>query len=98
MQQLNLPDEMKVTINFDGKDIPVSAKLFKPLVYQEGNFICVVLGPDPIEGVYGCRPTAEEALKDWDRHLKDRINNLNKDDEVTQFVMDKLSGPLDEIK
>lgn len=89
---------MKVPINFEDKILPVSAKLFKPLVYRDGDNICVVLGPDPQQGVFGCGPTTADALKDWDMHLKERLADSKKDDEVRQYILATLNGPLDEIE
>lgn len=55
------------------RNLPPSVKMFRPLVFQDSDGVCVVFGPDPQEGIFGCGPTIEEALKDWDDHLKIRI-------------------------
>jgi hypothetical protein len=53
MKQLELPDGMKVSVDFEQENLPSSARILKPLVYRDGDSICVVLGPDPTEGVFG---------------------------------------------
>jgi len=58
--------------------------------------ICVVPGPDLQEGVFGCGSTTEEALKDWDDHLKDRIGD-HKEDEVARYIMDTLKASVNKV-
>jgi hypothetical protein len=91
MEQLNVPDEMKVPIDFNDKNLPLSVRTFRPLVFQEGDAVCVVLGPDPQEGVFGCGPTKEEALNDWDKNLKLRMEHFTEEDEVVRYMRSVLS-------
>ena len=97
MQQLNLPDEMKVPVNFNSADLLNSVRVLRPLVYKDGDSVCVVLGPDPQEGVFGCGPTTEVALKDWDTHLKERISSHKEGDDVAGYILEKLKGSSDII-
>ena len=98
MQQLDVPDEMKVSVDYGDMQIPVSAKKIKPLVYKDGDSICVVLGPDPQEGIFGCGSNTNAALKDWDTHLKDYLKSYKEDDEITRYIIEKIPGGLDEIR
>jgi len=45
----------------------------KPVIFQEGNPFCCLLGTDPQAGVFGCGDSLKEAIADWDQHLKERI-------------------------
>jgi hypothetical protein len=90
MQQMNVPEDMKVEIDFNGSQVPASVKTFRPLLFHDGNSFCCVLGPDPQAGIFGCGPTPEDALKDWHMHLIDKIKTPS-DDEVSKFIFDTLS-------
>jgi hypothetical protein len=80
-----------LVVDYERDDIPQSAKLLKPLVYQEGDNVCVVLGPDPTEGVFGCGSTEQEALLDWDKHLQEQVAASTAGDEVAQHIKNKLN-------
>ena len=97
MKQLNVPEEMKVTIDFTKPDIPESVKAFRPLLFHDGNAYCCVLGPDPQAGVFGCGETPEKALKDWDVHLKERQLSKDQNDEVARYIKDTLNTSKDKV-
>ena len=42
----------------------------------------VVVKTDPQEEVFGCGVTAEEALQDWDVHVKERMEQVEREDEM----------------
>lgn len=86
MKQLEVPDDIKVTIDLNDKKVPDSVKTFQPVLFKDGNSFCCVLGPDPQEGVFGCGDTPIEALKDWDKNLQQRKEVTDKDDEVAAFI------------
>jgi hypothetical protein len=86
MKQLNVPDEVKVEIDFTDSHVPDSVKTFQPLLFKEGNEFCCVLGPNPEEGVYGCGETPLAALKDWDKNLQKRKKVNDKNDEVSLYI------------
>jgi hypothetical protein len=61
--------------------------------YKHGPYYCpnrCVLGPDPQEGVFDCGATADETLKDWEVHVRERIEHPTPGDEVAQFIMENL--------
>lgn len=91
MKQLNVPEEMKVDINFASKEVPESARVLMPLVFKEGDAYCCVLGPDPQDGIFGCGKTPMRALKDWDRNLRKRKRIKDPDDEVAFYINETLS-------
>ena len=90
MKQMDLPAEMKENIDFTDLNLPHAVRVLRPLVFKDGDSFCVVLGPDPQEGVFGCGKTANEALHDWNEHLKERIEQNNKNDEVADYVRKRL--------
>ena len=97
MKQLNVPEEMKVSIDFTKSDIPESVKAFRPLLFHDGNAYCCVLGPDPQAGVFGCGDTPEQALEDWDVHLKERQLSKDQNDEVARYIKDTLNTSKDKV-
>jgi len=86
MQQLTVPEEMKVDIDFSDKQLPDSVETFQPVLFKDGDSYCCVLGPDPQEGVFGCGPTPLDALKDWDKNLQERKKVTDKNDEVAAYI------------
>jgi hypothetical protein len=97
MIQLEVPDELKVAIDLDDKDIPESAKTFQPVLFKDGNSFCCVLGPDPQEGVFGCGQTPVEALKDWDQNFQQRKTVNDKNDEVALYIQRVIDPSANEI-
>jgi hypothetical protein len=97
MIQLEVPDELKVAIDPNDKDIPDSAKTFQPVLFKDGNSFCCVLGPDPQEGVVGCGQTPAEALKDWDKNLQQRKTVTDKNDEVALYIQRVIDPSANEI-
>ena len=94
---MNVPDDWKISVDFNDPGLPKAVKTLRPLVYQEGEDFCVVLGPDPQEGVFGCGHTVDEALKDWDAHVKDRIQHHEEDDDVARFIRETLKADVRNI-
>jgi hypothetical protein len=86
MKQFEVDESMKVQIDYNDVDIPDSVRTYKPLVFEDGNNYCVVLGPDPQVGIFGCGPTTKEALWDWDKHFNDFKNHHEEDDEVAIYI------------
>ena len=94
---MNVDDSMKVNVDFTAAELPSSAKRLQPLVWKEGDSFCCVLGPDPVEGVFGCGDTPELALSDWDGHLAQHLATSTDDNEVTQYVKDVLKADDTEV-
>ena len=97
MKQLDVPSEMKVNIDFADNKIPESVKTLQPLLFKDGDSYCCVLGPDPQEGVFGCGKTPIEALKDWDKSLKQRMKVKDKNDEVALYIHRVTNPATDDI-
>ena len=58
------PDAL-VSVDYQNLSLPASVQHLKPSIFREGNAYCVILGPDPQSGIFGCGDTLEEALNDW---------------------------------
>lgn len=72
-------------------ELPRAADVLQPVLFQESNQYCCLLGPDPQAGVFGCGTTAQEAVNDWEQHLKDRVNNAGKSDKLAGQIVDELN-------
>lgn len=92
MEQMKIPESMIVRINYEEKELPSSVRELRPVVFKDGESYCCLLGPDPQEGIFGCGNTEKEALNDWKSSLEMRIDNLKEDDEVAQYVKDRLNA------
>ena len=97
MQQLNVPEENKLPIDYEDESLPPSVRRFRPLLYQDGEMICAVLGPDPQTGISGCGASIEEALKEWDIQLQDRIKYHKGEDELAQYIIDTMKASVKKV-
>jgi len=97
MQQLNVPEENKLPIDYEDGSLPASVRRFRPLLYQEGDLICAILGPDTQTGIYGCGADIAEALKKWDAQLQDRIKYHKGDDEVARYIIDTMNASVEKV-
>jgi hypothetical protein len=97
MEQMNVEESMKVAIDFSEENLPKSAKKLQPLVFQEGDSYCCLLGPDPQAGVFGCGNTPIAAIQDWDSHLSRRLAHTSENDEVIQYVKDVYKADNTEV-
>ncbi|WP_205512819.1 hypothetical protein [Longitalea arenae] len=98
MQQMHVPEEDIITIDFDAGDIPASVREFRPMVFREADRFCCILGPDPEIGIFGSGTSIEEALRDWDNDFKRRIQNLQPAyNEVDQYLQDTLNTTKDKV-
>lgn len=88
MEQMNVDEASKVTIDFSIPALPPSAGILQPLVYRQGQKYCCLLGPSPAIGIFGSGATAREAIIDWDVKLTARLASANEDDAVTTYVKD----------
>lgn len=93
MKQMELPDDMKEQIDFDDLELPLNARVLRPLVYKDEGSFCVVLGPNPQDGVFGCGNSIKEALMDWDVHLKQLLSENRKDD-FSEFLKSRLRSAI----
>jgi hypothetical protein len=86
MEQMQANGLKVIPVDFDADTIPVSARQTHPLVYEDGNAICCILGPDPQRGIFGCGATVEAALADFDAHFKELLEHPKEGDPVSEFI------------
>lgn len=91
MDQMKVDEKAKIALNYEDPDLPGSVSQFKPILFKEGDSYCVLLGPDPQEGVFGCGDSPEAAMKDWVKHFNDEIDNPTEGNETTRFILDNLN-------
>jgi hypothetical protein len=92
MEQMRIPEEMLVHFNYEAKDVPQTVRELRPVIFQDGNDFCCVLGPDMKKGIFACGLSPQEALKNWQRNLDQRIKNHSDNDEVANYVVDALKA------
>jgi len=97
MEQMNVDDVFKITIDFEAEGLPKTVKIFQPVLFNEGEGFRCVLGPDLQKGIVGYGDSLDEALLDWDESLKDRIKSKSANDEVAQYVIDTLNTSVNDV-
>lgn len=70
MEKFTVNPEFVQSFNYDLEDLPLSVKKEKPTIYEDGDAFCCVSGADPVDGVFGCGPTPEDAVIDWADNYK----------------------------
>jgi hypothetical protein len=91
MEQMQIDEAAKISMDYEHDELPESVKQFKPVLFKEGNAFCVVLGPDPQAGIFGCGDTKEQALQDWNNHFLNEIDNPTEGNETTRYILDNLN-------
>ena len=86
MEQFEPPVGMKVSVDYSDKLLPLSIRTLKPVLFQDGDSVCCLLGPDPQSGVFGCGESPKEAMADWDKHLKELITDPEGNKDIIQFI------------
>jgi len=97
MEQMKLDGLEIVAVNFDDPSLPEHARQLRPLIWHDGDAYCVLLGPDPQSGVFGCEKSLEAALDDWNNNVRERLAHPRNDDEVAQFIKDNLNASVYKI-
>jgi len=90
MEQINIPEALKVEIDFQRPGIPYAAQVLHPLLFKDGDNYCCILGPNLQEGVAGLGKTPEQAIQDWDKNLTQRIKLMGMDDGLAKEVKELL--------
>jgi hypothetical protein len=84
--------KIPVSVNFNDPAVPENARLIRPLVWQDENSYCVLLGPDPQNGIFGCGDTVTTALKKWDQQLKNKLSTVKKNEAIAQFIRESMNA------
>jgi hypothetical protein len=72
MEQMAIDPQARIEIDFQAWPLTSATQKLQPVVFQEGDSFCCLLGPDPQQGIFGCSQTPYEAVTDWEQHLHDR--------------------------
>jgi hypothetical protein len=91
MEQMKIGRKAKIDLNYDDPNLPAAVHQFKPVLFREGESFCMLLGPDPQEGIFGCGDSVDVAISDWDRHFNEEIDNPTEGNETTRFILDNLN-------
>lgn len=97
MEQMNVPEQMKVKVDYTHSDLPASVRTFRPLLFRDGKLYCCILGPDLERGVFGCGDTEKDAFIDWDRSYQLRRKSTNENDEVARYINDTLKSSVNKV-
>lgn len=92
MEQMNVPEKIKIDVNFDDKTLSEAVRTLQPLIFKDGKTYCCVLGPNRLTGIFGCGPTINTALEEWEANMRKRIIYPQINDAVVTFVQDKLNA------
>lgn len=92
MKQLEIDPQFVVTLDYTSPDLPAAVRQFKPVLYQEDESFCCILGPDKEQAVIGYGATEDEAIKNWVTDFKQRLESRNENDTVAQYLRDMLSA------
>lgn len=93
MEQMNIPEDQRIVIDLSAPGMPKSAGELLPVVFQEEDSYCCLLGADPTVGIFGCGDTPEAAVKDWAADLKRRLDSPSlEDDETALYARDVLKA------
>jgi hypothetical protein len=83
MQQMNTEGLNTIDLALLQDDLPESVRLLRPVLWQEGDHYCCLLGADRQTGVFGTGKSPESAMLDWDRHLSERLAVPDQHDEFS---------------
>jgi hypothetical protein len=97
MEQMNVPEQMKVKVDYTHTDLPPSVRAFRPLLFRDGKLFCCILGPDIKKGVFGCGDTPDDAFLDWDKNYQLRVKSTNDNDEVAQYLKDVMKTSVKKV-
>jgi hypothetical protein len=90
MEQMKSEGLDIAVVDFDDPSLPENVRALRPLVWHDKTQYCVLLGPDPDNGVFGRGETVHAALEQWNWNLQERMLRPEADDDVAQFIRDSL--------
>lgn len=97
MEQFKVDQQYVVKVDFTDGSFSREVKDLRPLIFKDKDIFCVVLGPDPQEGIFGCGTTVQNALEDWTNHLKERLTTAETEDQVAAYARDVLNADPDKV-
>lgn len=88
MEQMRINPVDQVFIDYESEMISPCVYTFRPVVYEDGNTYCCILGPDREAGVFGSGTTPKDAMEDWEKHVEELIAGPNKNTSTAQYILD----------
>lgn len=92
MEQMKIPPDKIITIDFESKELSTEVRELRPVVFHENGSFCCLLGPDLKVGILGIGNSPETAIKDWQDKLRDRLRLAKSEDEIAAYVRDSLNA------
>ena len=89
MEQMNTDGLQIVRIDFEAPDLPESVKKTHPICYMDGDTYCCLLGPDPMEGIFGKGASLKEALEAFDKNYAELLEHPVTGDPVSDFIQQR---------
>lgn len=86
MEQMKINPVDQVFIDYESETISQAVYIFRPVVYEDGNAYCCILGPDPEAGVFGSGTTPKDAMEDWENHVRELIAGPKKNSSTAQYI------------
>ncbi|HWV72995.1 MAG TPA: hypothetical protein VN040_14840 [Pseudosphingobacterium sp.] len=90
MEQLDIPLELRLPINYQAHNISGLVKHLRPVLFRKGEIYCCLLGPDTESGILGIGNSPQKAISDWERKVADRLSQDSKDDRLAIFLKNVL--------
>jgi len=64
-----------IPVDYNDPSLPPSVRDLQPLIYLDGNSVCVLNGTDPQADLFGCGDTLQAALNDFQKHYEEEREN-----------------------
>ncbi|SIN65345.1 hypothetical protein [Chitinophaga niabensis] len=90
MEQMRINPVDQVFIDYESETISPYVYTFRPVVYEDGNAYCCILGPDREAGVFGSGTTPKDAMEDWEKHVQELIAGPKRNSSTAQFIIDNF--------
>lgn len=89
---MEIAEEQVVVLDYGSPSLPKAVRQFKPVLFEEDDHFCCILGPDMETAVIGRGPTEDEALHNWVIDFRQRLESTNPNDSLAQYLKDTLSA------
>lgn len=90
MEQLNIPPELQIPINYQAAEVSGMVKNLRPVLFRKGELYCCLLGPDIESGITGQGRNPQKAISDWERKVTDRIEHAPDTDQLALYLRHTL--------
>jgi hypothetical protein len=56
-----------IPVDYNSNEMPDAVRRYQPILLNDGNEYCCLLGEIPEYGIYGCGDSPEEAIMHWNQ-------------------------------